>query len=197
MGGTAFAADLRLCHHLPMKKSKAVVFGAAVVLSVGIAGCSADQASSSKETSVAPTSAASSPVASDYAKLLIKPSDIDSDWTLKTSKAEPNGITGVYGNGAGTEKISTAVIVRENAAAAAAAAKNDVAQKAGAAFTPIDIGVDGGIMNGPGGSTVVVFAEGGAFAIIEFNSKTGEHVPAEVAIAIAEKQDTAIKNSVK
>lgn len=200
MSGTAFAAYLRLCHHLPMKKSKAVVLGAAIVLSVGIAGCSADQESSSAGTSVAPTTAASSPVASDYAKLLIKPSDIDADWTLKTSKAEPNGITGVYGNGAGTEKISTAVIVRENApaaAAAVAAAKNDVAQKAGAVFTPIDVGVDGGIMNAPGGSTVVVFAEGGAFAIIEFNSKTGEYVPAEVALAIAAKQDTAIKNGAK
>ncbi|MGW2659346.1 hypothetical protein ACWCW7_00160 [Nocardia tengchongensis] len=183
-----------------MKKSKAVVLGAAVVLSVGIAGCSADQEPSSTGTSVAPTTAASSPAASDYANLLIKPSDIDSDWTLKTSKAEQNGITGVYGNGAGTEKISTAVIVRDNpttATAAVTAAKNDVAQKAGAAFTPIDIGVDGGILNGSDGTSVVMFAEGRAFAIIEFNSKTGEHVPAEVAFAIAAKQDAAIKNGVK
>ncbi|MFE4461913.1 hypothetical protein ACFROC_31565, partial [Nocardia tengchongensis] len=121
-----FAAGLRLCHHLPMKKMKAVVLGAAVVLSVGIAGCSADQEPSSAGTSVAPTTTASSTVASDYTNLLIKPSDIDSDWTLKTSKAEKNGITGIYGNGAGTEKITTAVIVRENATSAAAAAKNDV-----------------------------------------------------------------------
>ncbi|MFC7424647.1 hypothetical protein [Nocardia tengchongensis] len=192
-----FAAGLRLCHHLPMKKTKAVVLGAAVVLSVGIAGCSADQESSSAGTSVAPTTTASSTVASDYTNLLIKPSDIDSDWTLKTSKAEKNGITGIYGNGAGTEKITTAVIVRENATSAAAAAKNDVAQKTGAAFTPIDIGIEGGILNGPEGTTVVVFAEGGAFAIIEFNSKTGEYVPAEVAFAIAAKQDAAIKNGVK
>lgn len=191
---------MRLCHYLPMKKSKAVVFGAAVVLSLGIAGCSSDQESSSTGTSAASTSAASSPAASDYANLLIKPSDIDADWSLKTSKAEPHGITGVYGNGAGTEKISTAVIVREDAATAAAAntaAKNEVAQKSGAAFTPIDIGVDGGIMNGPNGTTVVVFAQGAAFAIIEFNSKTGEQVPAEVALAIAAKQDAAIKNGVK
>ncbi|MEV0465657.1 hypothetical protein AB0I30_29765 [Nocardia tengchongensis] len=183
-----------------MKKMKAGVFGAAVVLSVGIAGCSSAQQSSSTGTSVAPTTMASSPAASDYTNLLIKPSDIDADWTLKTSKAEKNGITGVYGNGAGTEKISTAVIVRENATAAAAAvaaAKNDVAQKVGAAFTSIGIGVDGGILNSTDGTTVVAFAEGAAFSIIEFNSKTGEYVPAEVAVAIAEKQDTAIKNGVK
>lgn len=59
------------------------------------------------------------------------------------------------------------------AAAAVAAAKNDVAQKAGAAFAPIAVGVDGGIL------------------------KTGEYIPAEVAIAIAAKQDAAIKNGVK
>lgn len=180
-----------------MKKSKAVVFGAAVVLSVGIVGCSADQESSTTGTSVTPTTTAAAPIASEYSKLLIKPSDIDADWTLKTTKAEQNGITGIYGNGAGTEKISTAIIVRENAIAAAAAAKNDVAQKIGTAFTPIDVGVDGGILNGPDGTTVVVFAEGGAFSIIEFNSKTGEYVPSEVAIGIAEKQDAAIKNGLK
>ncbi|WP_157554458.1 hypothetical protein [Nocardia crassostreae] len=183
-----------------MKKSKAVVLGAAVVLSVGIVGCSADQEASSTGTSVASTTVASSPAASDYANLLIKPSDIDSDWTLKTTKAEQNGITGIYGNGAGTEKITTSIIVCEDATTAAAAvtaAKNDIAQKAGAAFTPIDIGVDGGILNDLNGTTVVVFAERGAFSIIEFNSKTGEPVPAEVAVAIAAKQDAAIKNSVK
>ncbi|WP_067720904.1 hypothetical protein [Nocardia yamanashiensis] len=189
-----------------MKNSKAVVFGAAVVLSLGIAGCSSDQESSTAGTSAAPTTAAAgttaaaAPAASEYTKLLIKPGDIDADWTLRTTKPEQNGITGIYGNGAGTEKITTAVVVRDSAAtaaAAAAAAKTGVVQQAGGAFTPIPVGVDGGILNGSNGTTVVVFAEGPAFAIIEFNSKTGEAVPAEVAIAIAERQDAVIKNGVK
>ncbi|MGX1805298.1 hypothetical protein ACWIGI_06255 [Nocardia sp. NPDC055321] len=185
-----------------MKKSKAVVFGAAVLLSVGIAGCSADQESSSAETSSASaaTTTVVSPGAGEYANLLIKATDIDADWTLKSSKAEQNGITGIYGNGAGTEKITTAVIVQPDAASAAAAvaaAKTDVAQKAGAAFTPIDVGVDGGILNGPDGTTVAIFAEGKAFSIIEFNSKTGEYVPAEVAVAIAARQAAAITSGVK
>ncbi|MFD4433939.1 hypothetical protein [Nocardia sp. NPDC058497] len=188
-----------------MKISKVALLGAAVALSAGIAGCNSDEGSSSvasSATSVAPTStAASSPASIDYPSLLIKPGDIDAGWTLKTTKPQQDGIIGIFGNSEGTEKISSAVIVRENsetAAAALAAAKDGASQKAGgAAFSPVDVGVGGGILNAPDGATVVAFSEGSAFAILEFESKTGERVPAEVAIAIAKSQDAAIKAGVK
>ncbi|MFD0359967.1 hypothetical protein ACFQZZ_00695 [Nocardia sp. GCM10030253] len=185
-----------------MKISKVAVLGAAAALSVGIAGCNSDEKSSSATTSVASTSvAASSPASIDYTSLLIKPSDIDAGWTLKTTKPEQAGITGIFGNSEATEKISTSITVRENsetAAAAVAAAKDAMSQKAGgAAFSPVDVGVGGGVLNAPGGTTVVAFGEGRAFAILEFNSKNGERVPAEVAIEIAKKQDAAIKAGVK
>lgn len=174
---------------------------AALTLSAGIAGCSSDETSSSAPSSTSSTGVATtSPASVDYAGLIIKPSDIDAGWTLKTTKPTQNGIIGIFGNSEETEKITSSVVVRENsetAAAAVAAAKNAVVQKSGAAFSPSDVGVDGGLLNAPDGATVVAFHEGKAFAILEFNSKTGERVPADVAIEIAKKQDAAIKAGLK
>lgn len=177
------------------------MLGAAAALAFGIAGCSSDEKSSSAATLVASTgAAASSPATLEYAGLLIEPSDIDAGWTLKTTQPEQDGITGIFGNSEGTEKISTSIIVRdspETATAAVAAAKDAASQQAGGvAFSPIEVGAGGGIMYAPD-ATVVVFSEGSAFAILEFNSSTGERVPDEVAIEIAQKQDAAIKAGVK
>ncbi|NUS43941.1 MAG: hypothetical protein HOQ24_09670 [Mycobacteriaceae bacterium] len=177
-------------------------FGAAAAaLAVGVAGCGSDDASPSPATSVASTSAAATPLSTDYTSLLLRPSDIDAGWELKTAKPEAGGVTGVFGNSAGTEKVSSAIVVRESsatAAAAVAAAKDAIARKAaGAAFSSVDVGTGGGILDGPGATTVVAFSEGRAFAILEFNSKSGERVPADVAIEIARKQDAAIKAGVR
>jgi len=185
-----------------MKISKVAVLGAAAALSVGLAGCGSAEESASAATLVASTSvAASSPASIDYTSLLIEPSDIDAGWTVVSTKPEQDGITGNFGNSEDTEAISTSVIVHEDsetAAAAVAAAKDAVSQEAGGAtFSPADVGVGGGILNDQSGTTVVVFGEGRAFAFLEFNSKTGERVPAEVAIEIAKVQDATIKAGVK
>ncbi|MGW6374872.1 hypothetical protein ACWFRB_02250 [Rhodococcus sp. NPDC055112] len=185
-----------------MKISRVAVLGAAAASSVGIAGCGSGEESASAASVAASTSVAvSSPASIDYARLLIEPTDIDADWKLVTTKPEQDGITGSFGIDEDTEVISTSVIVRENsatAAAAVAAAKESVSQEAGGAtFSPIDVGVGGGILDAPGGTTVIVFGEGRAFAFLEFNSKTGERVPADVAIEIAKLQDAAIKAGVK
>ncbi|MFE6857427.1 hypothetical protein [Nocardia sp. NPDC057668] len=178
--------------------SKVAAFVGVATLALGLSGCSADQESSA-EAATSTSAAAAAPL--DYATLLIKASDIDAGWTVRNTSPEQNGVTGIFGNSEGTEKITSAVIVRANAddaAAAVAAAKDEMArQSGGASFSPIDVGAGGGLLTAPGGTTVVAFSEGKAFSILEFNSTTGERVPDEVAIAIAGKQDAAIKAGLK
>ena len=193
---------------------------AAVLVGAIVAGCgggdekSSETSSPSAASSPSPAattspSAAASPVGtqpSDYTTLLIKPEDIGSD-TVADGPPIPNpsGVTGAgqtFKNREGTQFVIDTVAVFDNPAAAADTIphmKDAIAQKISGSPQPVDIGTGGFMVAGPSTDntkalTEIVFTQGRAMVDLEFASAPNDPVPPEIAMGIASKQDTAVKN---
>jgi hypothetical protein len=194
---------------------------AAVLVGATVAACGGGDDEKSSETASpsaasSPSSAAStSPSAadspagaepSDYTTLLINPEDVGPDTVTEgPPTANPSGVTGAgqtFKNPEGTQFVIDTVAVFDNPAAAADTIphmKEAIAQKISGSPQPVDIGSDGFMVAGPSTDntkalTEIVFTQGRAMVDLEFASAPNDPVPPDVAIDIARKQDTAVKN---
>jgi hypothetical protein len=141
---------------------------------------------------------------------LIKPTDIvvpGDSFKLMQTVPVPNGISGLFMNQAGARSIDDTIYVYPDANAAAQA--RDQAIKAitdpdlgvrGGAATPVDVGVGGTMAigttikaEGTQAKGSIMFSEGRTFVDIEFQSPSGDPVPADFVVDVARKQDAAIK----
>jgi hypothetical protein len=194
-----------------------------LVVGAAVTGCGSDNSSSPSSTSTsssASTSAASSSSAAptssspaaqpgDYSGLLIKPTDIvvpNDTFTLAQTLPVPNpaGVEGVFMNPGGSRKVDDTIYIYPDAAAAGQALDGmaqtlsdpDLGVKG--PLTQVDVGSRGKMAVGPaanGSKAVgtVMFTEGKAFVVLEFNSPPNDPVPADVVLDLARKQDAAIK----
>ena len=186
----------------------AAVSALAVSVALLATACSSSKPKASATTStasVAATSASSSPAA-DYTNLLIAPSDIPVDGVTRQSAAAPPqgaGVTALYADPSGTRKLGDTILVLSDASSASTAAH--AAQQAamssltGATSKASDVGTSGVVFSGTsnGGSTastVLVFSEGRAYAVLEFDSAANDPVPAALVEQVGAKQDQLIKD---
>jgi hypothetical protein len=147
-------------------------------------------------------------VANDYGSLLIKPEDIElpgDTFTAQEPTVNPGGKDGVataFTNQTQTRTIGDTIMVLPDATAAKGVFEASLAaigqSVADGTPGPVAVGSNGTLVSGasPDGTkavTVVMFTEGKAFALLEFDSAAGDPVPAEFATAVAQKQDDALK----
>lgn len=144
--------------------------------------------------------------------MLIKPTDIvvpNDTFKLMQTVPVPNpaGISGLFMNQAGARSIDDTIYVYPDANAAAQARDAAVKQIAdpdmgvrGGAATPVDVGTGGTMAigttikaEGPQAKGSIMFSEGRTFVDIEFQSPSGDPVPADFVVDVARKQDAAIK----
>jgi hypothetical protein len=197
------------------------VAAAATLIGTAVTACGGDNSSSSSSsasssttaTSTSTTSAAPSPSApaqpADYSSLLIKPTDIGPDITTPGApittppETNPQGVVQKFSNPDGSRQIFAGIKVFPDPAAAAQEIESTKAATVNSEVVgtpqPADVGSNGVIIAGksPDNSkarTVVLFTEGRAAVNIEFESAPNDPVTPEVALDIARKQDTAIKN---
>ena len=190
----------------------------AVLVCATVAGCgggekssstSSSSASSSSGSAASTSSSAASPSGtqpSDYTTLLIKPEDVGPDTVTEgPPTANPSGVTGAgqtFKNPEGTRFVIDTVAVFDNPAAAADTIphmKEVIAQKISGSPQPVDVGSNGFMVAGQSTDntkalTEIVFAQGRAVVDLEFASAPNDPIPPEVAMGIAHKQDTAVKN---
>jgi hypothetical protein len=193
---------------------------AAVLVGATVAACgggddenseSSSPPAASSPSAAAPTSpsAAASPAGtqpSDYTTLLIKPEDIGTD-TIADGAPIPNpsGVTGAgqtFKNREGTQFVIDTVAVFDNPAAAADTIphmKDVIAQKISGSPQPVDVGSNGFMVAGTStdntkAMTEIVFAQGKAVVDLEFDSAPNDPVPPEIALNIARRQDTLVKD---
>lgn len=189
----------------------------AVLVGATVAGCGGGEESSSTSSAASSPSAAATTSASaaaspagtqpsDYTALLIKPEDIGSDTiTDGPPIVNPSGVTGAgqtFKDHAGTQFVIDTVAVFDSPAAAADTVprmKDAIAQKISGSPQPVDIGSNGFMVAGQSTDntkalTEIVFTQGRALVDIEFSSAPNDPVPPDVAMAIANKQNTAVKN---
>jgi hypothetical protein len=189
----------------------------AVLVGATVAGCGGDEKSSSSSTSSAASSSAASTSSSaaaspsgtqpsDYSTLLIKPTDIGPDTVADGAPImNPSGVNGVgqtFKNPQGTQIVVDTIAVFPDAAAAADAIPNMkqvISGKISGTPGPVDVGANGFVIAGLSSDkskemTEIVFTQGRALVDLEFDSLPGDPVPPEVALDIARKQDTAVKN---
>ncbi len=127
-------------------------------------------------------------------------------FTLAQTLPVPNpaGVEGVFMNQGGSRKIDDTIYVYPDAAAAGQAldgmapSVSDPNMGVKGPLTPVDVGSRGKMAVGPaadGSKSVgmVMFTEGKAFVVLEFNSPPNDPVPADVVLDLARKQDAAIK----
>jgi hypothetical protein len=190
-------------------------------LVVGVAGCGSDKPSSPPRQTPSATStpAAPSPAASptsstgaaqpsDYSNLLIKATDIvvpGDTFTLTQTLPVPNpaGTEGVFMNQAASRKVDDTIYVYPDAGAAAQAldqsAKGIQELSVKAAPMPADVGTGGQMAVGPSpdgskSKAIVMFTEGKAFTVLEFESAPNDPLQPDFVLDLAKKQDAAIKS---
>jgi len=188
---------------------------AAILIGATVTGCGGDEKSSSpSSTTTSPVASTSSSVAaspsgtqpSDYSALLIKPEDVGPDTVTEGPPiANPSGVPGTgqtFKNPEGTQFVIDTVSVFDNPTAAADLIphmKDVIAQKISGTPQPVDVGsngfmVAGASTDGTKALTEIVFTQGRALVDLEFSSAPNDPVLQDVAMEIARKQDTAVKN---
>ncbi|MBJ7340685.1 MAG: hypothetical protein JHC64_23485 [Mycolicibacterium sp.] len=185
----------------------ALVAVTGVACSSGSTTATSSSSSSSVSSSASATSKDAAPV--DYTTLLIKPEDIvipGDTFTASEPQLNPSGAQGVavgFNNADQTRSIGDSIVVLPDAAAAKTAMDGAVAALdqsiADPAPQPAEVGTNGVVATGtaPDGSkavTVVVFTQGTAFVVMEFDSAAGDPVPVDFATSLAQKQADAIKS---
>jgi hypothetical protein len=198
----------------------AVGFSAgALVVVAAVAGCGSDKspnpssstspsALSASSPSAAPTSRSAAAQPGDYSGLLIKPTDIvvpGDAFTLAQTLPVPSpaGAEGVFMNQAGSRKLDDTIYVYPDAAAASQAldqsAKAIPELSVKATPTPADVGTGGQMAVGPSpdgakAKAIVMFTEGKAFGVLEFESPPNDPFQPDLVLDLARKQDAAIKS---
>ena len=155
--------------------------------------------SSSSETSSTSASA-------DYSNLLITPSDIPGDtFVAAAPTVNPGGKDGVatvFTDEAANREIGDTILVLPSATDAITVLNSSLANVgqsvANGQPQSASVGSSGTITAGlsPDGTkevTVLMFNEGRAFVLMEFDSAAGDPVPADSVTMIGQKQDDAIK----
>jgi hypothetical protein len=174
---------------------------------------SSSSASSSATSSSAAASATSSATASpsgtqpsDYTTLLIKPEDVGPDAVIDGAPIpNPSGVTGAgatFKNPEGTRFVIDTVAVFDTVAQANDTIpnmKDVIAKKISGSPQPVDVGTNGFMVagtstDGTKALTEIVFVQGRAVVDLEYASAPNDPVPPDVAMDIARKQDTAVKN---
>ena len=194
-----------------------------LVVGVAVTGCGSNKSSSPSSTSSSASSSLSSTPASssatpttssgeaqpsDYSGLLIKPTDIvvpAETFTLSQTLPvlNPAGAEGVFTNQGASRKIDDTIYVYPDAGAASAALDQTVKAiqelSVKGPTTPADVGTGGQMALGPSpdgskSKAIVMFTEGKAFAVLEFESPPNDPVPSDVVLDLGRKQDAAIKS---
>lgn len=201
-----------------MKKSSCAI-GAVTcaVIATAVVGCggsststSSSSSSSSKSSSSSSSSETSSASAAgaDYSGLLITPADIvlpGDSFTAAAATPNPNGKDGiatVFTNQAGNREIGDTILVLPSATDAISVLNSSLANVgqsvADGQPQSADVGSSGTMTQGlsPDGTKqvgVLMFTEGKAFVLMEFDSAPGDIVPPDFVTAVGQKQDDAIK----
>jgi hypothetical protein len=175
--------------------------GATLVASLAVSGCGKSTTGSSSASS-----SKSAPV--DNAKLLMNPADIDLPGQTFTAAKPPQGFpTGAavaFVNGDQSLVIDDRIVIAPDTATVPKAYEAGKAKIAtalpGTTMSDAPVG-QGGAMgvatwkNGTKLANTVVFYEGTAIVTMEFDSPVNAPYPQGFPVAIAQKQDAAIKNS--
>ncbi|WP_422743684.1 hypothetical protein ACN27E_18610 [Mycobacterium sp. WMMD1722] len=196
--------------------------GAAVVLVLGLSGCSPNgsdpSASAPALAPVAPTTSATTSApkentaATDYSRLLVLPGDISTpsqQFTLRSTvpnRRGGKGVSALFVNQDDTRAVGVTLSILPDPEAAKAALDASV-QAIGNTITggtpePSPVGTDGTVISGmsPDGSkdmTVLLFTEGPAVARIEFGSTPGNPTAPEVVTDIGVKQAIALRTGLQ
>jgi hypothetical protein len=198
-----------------MKKSVRVlgavtcaVIGTAVVGCGGSSSSTSSSSASSKSSSSSSSSESSSTSAAsaDYSNLLITPSDIPGGtFAAAAPTVNPGGKDGVatvFTDEAANREIGDTILVLPSATDAISVLNSSLANVgqsvANGQPASASVGSSGTITAGksPDGTkevTVLMFNEGRAFVLMEFDSAAGDPVPADSVTMIGQKQDDAIK----
>ena len=201
------------------KAFAATTIGAAVI-AVGISGCTPTDWAPAPSAPGLPTSASSEPstppsapkenssAVVDYSRLLIEPTDVNSEYdTFVNRSTTPNrrggkGVSALFVNQADTRAIGVTITILPDEAAAKAALDASLqvisATVTGGEPTASPIGTDGTVVVGtsPDGAkdvTALLFAEGPAVARLEFQSAPGDPTPPDVVTDTGIKQAIALR----
>jgi hypothetical protein len=192
----------------------ALVAAAVAVTSASAAGCSSNSKSpaASSSSAAAPTSHSSTASSAqaestDYSRLLIHVTDIQTPmpFTAGPVTSNPNGQAGVettFSNDDKTRQIHDTILVYGDPAAAASAldaAKAKLGDSVQGAPAPAAVGTGGTTVSGnsPDGSKgvmMLLFTEGKAFTTLNFVGPPEMLPPPDFVTDLGQKQDTAIKN---
>jgi hypothetical protein len=179
-----------------------------VAFGVSACGSSSDSGDTPTTTKPAASSAATSSTSSstDFAALVIKPEDIPiPGFTQKNStpvsESGANGIAVLFANADDTREVGDTILVLPSETAASTAMQAAVTasqgQLTGGTATPAQVGDGGTIVTGTQNgkaSTVLVFQQGKAFVVLQFDSAPDDPVPADLVTAVGQKQADAIKS---
>lgn len=199
-----------------MKKSVCVIGAVtSAVIATAVVGCggsststSSSSASKSSSSSSSSESSSTSAASADYGNLLIKGSDIElpgDTFTADPPTVNPNGKDGVattFNNQTQTRAIGDTILVLPSAADANTALDGSLSSLSQSVADgqpqSASVGGSGTMTQGlsPDGTkqvAVLMFTEGKAFVVMEFDSAPGDIVPPDFVTAVGQKQDDAIK----
>ncbi len=187
--------------------------GSLALLSIVAFGASACGSSSDSgdtpATTRPPTSSAAAGSASsstDFAALVIKPEDIPiPGFTQKTStpvsESGANGIAVLFADAADARELGDTIVVLPNETAAKSAMQAALTatqgQVTGGTAAPVQVGDGGTVVTGAQNgkaSTVLIFQQGKAFVVMQFDSAPNDPVPADLVTAVGQKQADALKS---
>ena len=192
----------------------------AAVLVIGISGCTPTDSAPAPSAPGLPTSASSEPSAPtsapkenssavvDYSRLLIEPTDVNSEYdTFVNRSTTPNrrggeGVSALFVNQADTRAIGVTITILPDEAAAKAALDASLqvisATVTGGEPTASPIGTDGTVVVGTSADgtkdiTALLFTEGPAVTRLEFQSAPGDPTPPDVVTDTGIKQAIALR----
>ncbi|WP_428340933.1 hypothetical protein [Mycobacterium sp.] len=192
----------------------ALVTAAVAVTSVSASGCHSKPTSAADSSnSAAATTGGSSPASSakpqstDYSRLLIKATDIDTPMAFTADPVTPNpngqaGVQTTFSNDDKTRQIHDTILVFGDPAAAASAleaAKAKLGDSVRGTPAPAVVGsagstVSGNSPDGAKGVMMLLFTEGRALTTLNFVGPPDMLPPPDFVTELGQKQDTAIKN---
>lgn len=196
--------------------------GAAVVLVLGLSGCTPDSSSpaasapalvpEAPSTSATTSAPKENTAATDYSRLLVQPGDISTDtqqFVLRSTvpnRRGGQGVSALFVNQDDTRAVGVTISVLPDPGAAKAALDASV-DAIGNTLTggppePSPVGTDGTVVSGisPDGTkdmTVLLFTEGPAVARIEFGSAPGNPTPPDVVTDVGVKQAIALRTGLQ
>jgi hypothetical protein len=182
-----------------------VAFGASAC---GSSSDSGDTPATTKPATSSKTAAATSSASSstDLAALVIKPEDIPiPGFTQKSStpvsESGANGVAVLFANADDTRELGDTILVLPDETAASAAMQAAVTatqgQVTGGTATPVQVGDGGTVVTGAQAgkaSTVLIFQQGKALVVMQFDSAPADPVPADLATTVGQKQADKIKS---